>query len=78
MPDLCAIISGRDAVGAPDDLLKFSGHSEGYRRARPASGTFGGFDIDDFGNARAELAQFLAYRPCLALLVEELPPLVIG
>ena len=37
-----------------------------------------GFDIDEFGIARAELAQFLAYRSGIALFVEETLPLLIG
>ena len=37
-----------------------------------------GFYIDEFGIAWAELAQFLAHRSGIALLVEEFLPLVIG
>ena len=37
-----------------------------------------GFDIDEFGIARAELAQVLAYRSGIALFVEETLPLLIG
>jgi hypothetical protein len=37
-----------------------------------------GFDIDEFGIARAELAQFSAYRSGIAFLVEEILPLGIG
>jgi hypothetical protein len=36
-----------------------------------------GFDIDEFGVARAELTQFPAYRSCIAFVVEEILPLVI-
>ena len=37
-----------------------------------------GFDIDEFGIARAELAEFSAYGSGIAFLVEEFLPLVIG
>jgi hypothetical protein len=36
------------------------------------------FDIDKFGIARAELAEFSAYEPGIAFLVEEFLPFVIG
>jgi len=36
------------------------------------------FDVYDFGMARAEVAQFMAYWSGIAFLVEELPPVVIG
>jgi hypothetical protein len=36
-----------------------------------------GFDIDEFGVARAELTQFPAYRSGIAFVVEEILPLVI-
>jgi hypothetical protein len=37
-----------------------------------------GFDIDEFGIARAELAQFSAFRSSIAFLVKETLPLGIG
>jgi hypothetical protein len=37
-----------------------------------------GFDIDEFSIARTEPAQFSAYRASVALLREEMLPLVIG
>ena len=37
-----------------------------------------GFNIDEFGIARAELAEFSAYGAGLAFLFEEFLPLVIG
>jgi hypothetical protein len=36
------------------------------------------FDVDNFDIARAEAAQFIAYRSSIAFFVEELLPLVIG
>jgi hypothetical protein len=36
------------------------------------------FDVYDFGVARAEVAQFMAYWSGIAFLVEELLPIVIG
>jgi len=36
-----------------------------------------GFDIDEFGIARAQLPQFLTYRSGIAFVVEEILPLVI-
>jgi hypothetical protein len=35
------------------------------------------FDVDDFGIAWAEAAQFVAYRPGILFVVEHLPPVVI-
>jgi hypothetical protein len=36
------------------------------------------FDVDDLGIARAEAAQFLAYRSGIAFVIEELLPPVVG
>jgi len=45
---------------------------------RLVGGNIGGFDVDEFGISRTEIAQFLAGPGGVAILFEELPTLMIS
>src|SRR5580693_4769695 len=63
-------------------VVEKPGHEDG--RARRISGRGRStvvllrFDVDDLGIARADAAQFLAYRSGIAFVIEELLPPVVG
>ena len=52
------------------DLLKLSTSWAAIAARAVGRNVLSGFDIDEFGIARAELAQFSAYQSGIALLVE--------